>query len=490
MDVIRLPGQLDEAPSPSALDNVSYPLLHGCNHLPCQNTASILGNKNQMVLQLINAVIQPLEVLRCHVEPSMLQIMPSVKRRITYRMYPSPVQQERMAEYKRLHAEIYNAAIQERRDAWRKQRISITKADQEKQLPAIKADRPEFKQLGGHALQETLRRVDLAFQAFFRRVKKGETPGFPRFKSWRRFKGWTYKSSSNWEFSPGHGSKHGTIELSGIGTIRLRGKPRQLGTTKTLTVTQKQGRWYASIVVEFMPERSSGREGIGFDWGIKSFLTLDTGEIIENPRFLEQGAAKLRQLERAASRKKRGSCRWRKAKARVARERERIANRRSNFLHQQSSRLVGRSALLSTETLTVKNMTASARGTSDHPGKNVRQKSGLNRNILDTAPASFLSMVRYKAEEAGIVLVEVQARKAKPSQTCPWCGVQRKKKLSNRRHRCPCGCDMDRDRAAAMVCLNHALYGVGNQPCVESGIGLSMNRETATECASAHFGGR
>jgi len=99
-------------------------------------------------------------------------------------------------------------------------------------------------------------------------------------------------------------------------------------------------------------------------------------------------------------------------------------------------------------------------------------------------------MVRYKAEEAGIVLVEVQARKAKPSQTCPWCGAQRKKKLSNRRHRCPCGCDMDRDRAAAMVCLNHALYGVGNQPCVEKDAGPSMKRETATECASAHFGGR
>lgn len=413
-----------------------------------------------------------------------------VKRRITYRMYPSAAQEDRMTEYKRLHAEIYNAAIQERRDAWRKQGISITKGDQEKQLPAIKADRPEFKQLGGHALQETLRRVDLAFQAFFRRVKNGETPGFPRFKSWRRFKGWTYKSTSNWSFAPGKNGNHGSVWLSGIGRIRLRGEPRQLGAVKTLTLTQKQGRWYASIVIECEPERRSGREAIGFDWGVSSFLTLDSGETVANPRFFKQGAAKLRQLERAVARKKRGSRGWRRAVKQVARERERVANRRTNFLHQESARLVGRAALLSTETLNIKNMTSSAQGTANRPGKNVRQKAGLNRAILDTAPASFLAMVRYKAEEAGTVLVEVEARGAKPSQTCPYCGEQKKKTLSQRRHHCACGCDMDRDRASALVCLNHALYGVGNQPCVERGVSPSMKRETATECALAHFGGR
>jgi len=411
--------------------------------------------------------------------------MPPVKRRITYRMYPTDTQQEKLVEYQRLHAEIYNAAIQERRDAWRLRGVSITKAVQEKQLPDIKKDRPEFKQLGGHALQETLRRVDLAFQAFFRRVKQGQTPGFPRFKSWKRFKGWTYKSTSNWRLYAGKDGKHGAVELSGIGSIKLRGQPRQLGQHKTLTVTQKQGKWYASIVIECEPERRGGREGLGFDWGIESFLTFDTGERVENPRFLKQSAAKLRRLQQSVSRKKRGSKRYRKAVARLARERERVANRRSNFLHQQSARLVGRAALLATETLSVKNMTRSAKGTVERPGKNVRQKAGLNKSILDGAPATFLAMVRYKAEEAGTELVEVPTRTVKPSQTCPMCGEQRSKPLSQRRHRCGCGCTLGRDQAAALVCLNHAFHGAGNPPCAEEGVSPPTKRETATEYALA-----
>jgi putative transposase len=126
-------------------------------------------------------------------------------------------------------------------------------------------------------------------------------------------------------------------------------------------------------------------------------------------------------------------------------------------------------ALLATETLEPAKMTRSARGTVEEPGTQVRQKAGLNRSILDGAPAAFLAMLRYKAEEAGSAFVEVPARKVKPSQTCAGCGRVEKKALSQRMHECACGVVLARDHAAALVCLNYALYGVGNRPGVDAG---------------------
>ncbi|MBI2569529.1 MAG: transposase [Candidatus Schekmanbacteria bacterium] len=416
--------------------------------------------------------------------------MELVKRRITYCLYLTSEQHQLMLEFLRLHCELYNAAVQERRDAWTLRGISSTKADQEKQLVAIKEARPELIPLGGHALQETLRRVDLAFQAFFRRVKAGETPGFPRFKSWKRFSGWTYKSTSSWRFFPGE-KKHGVLELDGIGRLRMRGEPRQLGEIKTLTISHKRGRWYASIVIACMPEREHRTAGIGFDWGIERLLTFDDGTGVENPRFLKKSERKLKALGRAASRKKRGSKNRKKAVAKLGQQHERIASLREDFLHQQSAELVGRAALLATKKLAVANMTRSARGTVEAPGKNVRQKAGLNKSILDGAPAAFLGMVRYKAAEAGIALVEAPTRMIKPSQTCPACGRQQKKTLAERVHRCACGCVLPRDQASAQVCLHYALSlsepGIG--PGVE-GASPPAKHETATEYAPAYLGER
>ncbi len=135
----------------------------------------------------------------------------------------------------------------------------------------------------------------------------------------------------------------------------------------------------------------------------------------------------------------------------------RIVNKRRDFEHKLSKRLVDRYGLIATEKLAVKNLTRSAKGTIEAPGKNVRQKAGLNRRILDTSPANFLDKLKYKIEEAGGMWIEVPTRKVKPSQTCPACGHQEKKQLSDRMHRCKrCGYTEDRDRAAARVMLGWA----------------------------------
>ncbi len=388
-----------------------------------------------------------------------------------------------MQSHLRLHCELYNACIMERREAF-KHGVRVRERMQLRQLPEIKKLRPELKALGGHALQETVRRVDLAFEAFFRRVKAGQTPGYPRFKSSRRYSGWTYKSLSNWRFlSDG---KHGRIRMDGIGEVHIRGRARTVGKVKTCTITRKAGRWYASILMECCPKRQAGSVARGLDWGIESFLTLNDGSRVANPRFLDQTKQALCRAQEELSRKKRGSNNRRKAVRKLAALHRKIAGCRKDFLHQVSSRLVESSSLLATEKLSVKNMSQSARGSLEAPGKNVRQKAGLNKGILDGAPSTFLSMLRYKAEEAGIELVEVNTRKAKPSQTCPYCGAVRKKLLSERMHVCRCGASMPRDQASAQVCLNHALFGAGNRPSVVAA--QAVAHETATELQG--LGGR
>lgn len=165
----------------------------------------------------------------------------------------------------------------------------------------------------------------------------------------------------------------------------------------------------------------------------------------------------IRIAARAVSRKKRGGSNRRKAVAQLRRLHQRQANRRRDFQHKTSAALVKRFALISTEELSVKNMTASARGTAEAPGRNVKAKADLNREILDTAPGAFLALLRYKATEAGSDLIEVPMRKLKPSQTCPVCGRVEKKKLSQRIHCCPCGHTESRDGASARVALQWAL---------------------------------
>ena len=226
----------------------------------------------------------------------------------------------------------------------------------------------------------------------------------------------------------------------------------------------RDGVWHLSLTVACEPERRCGAEAVGLDWGVATFATLvsDKGAVVEvdNQRFLERAERKLKREQRSLSRKVRGSSNRRKQRIRYGRAFRHLANRRRDHHHQLTKRLVNSYGLIATEKLTVKDMTATAKGTAENPGKNVKVKAGLNRRILDTGPGAFLQMLRYKLEEAGGVWVEVPTRKVKPSQTCPNCGHQRKKKLSERTHKCEvCEYTEPRDRAAARVMLHWALNG-------------------------------
>lgn len=383
-------------------------------------------------------------------------------RRVTYRLYPTPTQEAALRDILGLHQRLYNMALEQRRDAWRTLRRSVTYFNQAHDLTELRAAEPEYKALNAQAEQQTLKRLDKAFAAFFRRLKSGETPGFPRFKSYDRYPGWSYTNQGGWKLNTNR--KGGRLKLHELSApIRMRGRAKHDGEWRDLQIIRKAGKWYASVSMICEPKRKAGRSAIGLDWGVETFATIasDSGGYgsIENPRNLAKAKAKLTAAQQALSRKKRGSNNRHKAKAKVMAIHAKVANRRKDFLHQESHRLIGQVALIATESLSISNMTRSAKGTAEKPGKNVAQKAGLNREILDTSPSAFLAMLRYKAEEAGVVYVEIPTKKVKPSQTCSGCGSQRKKSLSEREHACECGLKLGRDENAARVMLNWALFG-------------------------------
>ena len=400
-------------------------------------------------------------------------------RKITFRLYPNVAQTARLEELLGLHQRVYNTALEERIRAYKEEGISLNYHAQAKALTQWRAQVPALAAVNAQSQQNTMKRLDRAFQAFFRRVKAGEKPGFPRFKPLSRYPGWGYNTHGDgFRLYPGDGMKHGQVRLSGIGMVRMRGKARTVGEVKTAEVMHQAGKWYLSVTVECDPQRSAGNKAVGVDWGLETFATVvdpdGVNDPISNPRFLDKTQRqRLKTLQQAVSRKtNKRSNRRRKAVKALAAEHGKIANRRRDFLHQTSARLVSQCGLIATEKLNVKGMTA----------QGGEYKKGLNRSILDTAPSTFLKLLKCKAEEAGIEWVEVPTRTVKPSQTCHRCGAQRKKPLSERQHVCACGAACSRDENAARVMLNWALTGSASGPeRAEVGSGGSftvLNHET------------
>ncbi|PWC40145.1 RNA-guided endonuclease TnpB family protein [Azospirillum sp. TSO35-2] len=398
--------------------------------------------------------------------------MPLANRRVRYKLYPSARQAVALERLCDLHRALYNAALEERIEAYRKAGVSIRFADQCKSLTVVRRECPEYLALNAQSAQVTLKRLDKAFAAFFRRVQAGQTPGFPRFKGKDRFPGFGFKTHGDgFTFKPGNNWRHGRLRLSGVGTMEARGEARTPGRIVCADVQRKTDGWFLSLVVEGEPHRArtADRE-CGLDWGVETFATLaygpDAFAAIANDHHLNAETNAIKEQQRQLSKALRGKRSGHATKARrhMAKRHRKVASRRKDFLHQTTARLARDHKVIVTEALTVKNMTATAKGTEETPGKNVKQKAGLNRAILDTAPSSFLAMLAYKAEEAGCELIILDTRKCKPSQTDPLSGAILKKPLSQRTHTLPDGRVIGRDEAAALVMLRIGLTQLGREP--------------------------
>ena len=364
---------------------------------------------------------------------------------------------ERILEGQRL---LYNAALQERIEAWKKQAKSISGHDQRKSLTEIRGDDPNgYGALPANLSRWTLAKIEQAFSGFFKRVKVNKKKaGFPRFRSISR---WNSFGFVEWSGIRLDGDTLDFKGLTGGLKVHLHRDLPFGATIKSCVFTKRDRHWVVSLQIE-VPEVATVHRGvgnaIGLDWGVETFATLSNGDRIENPRLGTDAAAAVRIAARKLSRAKRGSRRRLKTKAHLARLRRRLVNRRRTHLHQVSAGLTKRFGYIAVEDLQIINMTASAKGTVEQPGTNVRQKAGLNREILDTSPSTLMAMLRYKAEKAGSVFVAVDAKNT--SQECSGCGAKLQKDLSVRIHSCShCNLEIHRDLNAARNILIRAVVG-------------------------------
>jgi len=359
-----------------------------------------------------------------------------------YRIYPTKSQRSVLDQNLELCRQVYNDTLALRKNAYEKDGKSISLYETNSILVSWKAQRPELKQVYSQVLQNVQGRVDLAFKAFFRRVKNGEEPGYPRFKGYGRYDSITYKQL-------GFGIKDGKLHLAKIGDIKIKLHRPIEGTIKTCTIRRMPtGKWFACFSVEIedtsLPPWKDGAV-VGIDVGLASFATFSNGEKIANPRFFREEEKELARVQRKHSKAPKGTPERKKALKVVERVHERISNRRTDFAHQISHRLVDQFGFIAFEDLNIQNML---------------KNHCLAKSISDVAWGMLVKATESKAAYAGSTVVLVDPRQT--SQMCSRCGLIVKKDLSERIHRCPeCGLSMDRDLNAAINILRLGLQSVG-----------------------------
>lgn len=340
---------------------------------------------------------------------------------------------------------VFNQTLALRKDAWEQDSVSVSLYQTNKLLTQWKRARPALANVYSQVLQDVQERVDLAFKAFFRRVKAGKQPGYPRFRGFGRYDSFSYPQF-------GFSLEGGTVKAAKVGEIKaLVHRPLE-GTPKTLTLRRHStGKWYASFSceVESTPLPVS-EKAVGIDVGLTTFATLSTGDKIANPRFFRVDKRELAKVQRKLAVAEKGTPERALRRRAVSHVHERIANRRKNFAHQEARRLVNHFGVIAVEKLQVKDMM----------DDNWRS---MNRSIGDAAWFQFRQCIQYKAEDAGRMYVEVEPRGT--TQRCSRCQTLVPKDLSVRIHSCPvCGLVLDRDLNASYNILARGLASLGVSP--------------------------
>lgn len=356
-----------------------------------------------------------------------------------YRIYPTKAQEtilERQLEECRW---LYNKILETRRDAYAKDGKSLGLYDTQNMIPGWKLERPSLKAVHSLTLQNVNIRVELAYQAFFRRVKTGEEKaGFPRFKGEGRYDSMTYPQYGNGARIDGN-----NLVLSKLGSVKVKFHRGLCGTPKTVCIRRSAtGKWFASFACECTETPlSTELKAIGIDVGTTTFATLSDGEKIKNPRFFKVEQKALAKAQRKLDKK--GTIERTKQKKVIARIHERIANKRTNFTHQQSREWVNTYGIIVMEDLNIAGMM------SEHK---VIFGNKLNRSIADVAWSQLAQFTSYKAADAGRTFLQVDPRNT--SKKCSRCNAIVPKDLSVRIHDCPhCGLKLDRDHNAAINIL-------------------------------------
>jgi putative transposase len=385
-----------------------------------------------------------------------------VRRAYKFRAYPTRPQEARAARLLADHCDLYNAALEERREAWRGHKVSVTYRSQSAQLRAIRAADPDGQ--GRHsftAQQQTLRRLDVVFQAFYARTQAARA-GYPRFKPYSRFDQVLFVAGDGAGWKPAAGG-WACARFRAVGTIKVRQHRPVMGAVKTLQLKREHRRWYVIVVAdcEPVPLPPTGRV-VGVDVGVARFLTTSGGDVVANPRFLADSQDVIADLQRRKERALRGSGNRKRIRRQLAREWRKVRNRRRDFHHKTARALVNEFEVIALEKLNTQAMTRRPARRPDGSGgwlpSRAAAKAGLNKAILDAGWAQFTAILTGKAEETGRRAVAVNP--ARTSSKCHQCDA-----LCHRPRQdlviCPHHGGMDADVNAACNIATRAGLGSG-----------------------------
>jgi putative transposase len=367
-------------------------------------------------------------------------------RTFTLRLRPTKPQAAAFEYILADSCETYNAALQERKEAWKLQRKSVTMFDQFRQLTQLRKD-PLYASIGVEIQREPLRRVDRAFKDFFRRLKLGGKCGAPRFRSQSRYKSFAF-GDKNIVF------RGSSIKIPNLGWCNFKNSQQIYGVPKVATIKLIGKKWLVMLCCDIgpAPEKCAISNPIGIDLGLTNFVTLSDGTSIDNPRWTRKHEARIAAANRALARKQRHSKNRLRAKEVLRRVHQRAADARRNFTHHVSKILVGTYDLIAFEKLNIKGMV----------------RGRMAKSILDAAWGELIWQITYKAEYAGKWAVPVNPKGT--SIRCSQCGANVPKTLAVRQHVCVCGASLDRDHNAALNIkgLGMSLAGLVPSECYAS----------------------
>ncbi|WP_394796678.1 RNA-guided endonuclease InsQ/TnpB family protein [Armatimonas sp.] len=379
-----------------------------------------------------------------------------------YRAYPSKEQEQAMLSLLNTHRHLYNEALSQRKHFYESEKRTVTYKEQSAQLTQDRKVNPYLAGANFSSCQRTLRRLDRAMQAFFRRIKAGENahraPGYPRFRGYGRF--------DSVEFTIGDGAKltkDCKARFMGVGDVKIKMHRPILGDLKTARFKKEANGWYvvvSSVLPDFDGEPSEN-PSVGIDLGLKSFFVDSNGDEVKPPKLYRKAQKKLKRLQRAVARKKRGGSNRRKAVKHLAKFSQHVKNQRGDFHHKTALDLVKKFGKIAHEDLNVKSMIRSL---------------NLAKSCHDAGWSGFIAILSHKAESAGVEVVAVNPRHT--TQTCSNCGCLPVVSLTlrDRLYNClHCGFSLDRDFNAAINIKNKAF------PCQENTRSLVASPTARTE---------
>ena len=368
-------------------------------------------------------------------------------RTFRYPLHPTAAQERVLEHWLVLCQRLYNGALEERRDAWKRSKVSVGLYGQQKSLTQIRADDPEYGALPVEVARSALARLDKAFKAFFRRVKAGEKPGFPRFRARDRY------DSFSFPFVRLEGDR---LHVPKIGAIRLHLYRPLKGKAREVQIRRQGGKWWACVSCELgeAPAKVPVSKAVGIDLGLTTFATLSDGREVDNPRYFKRAEERVSRANRNLARKQRGSNSRAKAKVSLERAHGYVRNQRLDFARKLACTLFAEHELVAYENLDVQTL--------------VQKNDGqFAKSIHDAAWRMFIGALTSKAEGAGTWAVPVNPRGT--TQGCSGCGTLVAKTLRDRVHECPrCGLVLGRDHNAALNILALGMSAAPGRGAVQS----------------------